>query len=55
MILHLRVGADGVLSISVPIGKDDADRAVEVTIDPARAGSRSIRQEGRVACRTDAL
>jgi hypothetical protein len=35
MVLHSRVGSDGVLHITVPIGKEDADREVEVTIDPA--------------------
>jgi hypothetical protein len=45
MVLQSRVGADGVLHISVPIGKEDADRDVEVTIDPARAGSPQMTQE----------
>ena len=36
MILHSRVGADGILHITVPIGKADADREVQVTIDPVR-------------------
>jgi hypothetical protein len=35
MILHSRVGADGVLHLTVPMGKDDADREVQVTIQPA--------------------
>ncbi len=35
MVLHSRVGPDGVLHITVPIGKEDADREVQVTIDPA--------------------
>ncbi len=35
MVIHSRVGADGVLHITVPIGKEDADREVQVTIDPA--------------------
>jgi hypothetical protein len=33
-VLHSRVGPDGVLHITVPIGKEDADREVKVTIDP---------------------
>ena len=36
MVLHLRVGSDGVLHITVPIGEEDADREVQVTIDPVR-------------------
>ncbi len=35
MVIHSRIGADGVLHITVPIGKEDADREVQVTIDPA--------------------
>lgn len=34
MVLHARVGADGVLHLTVPIGTTDADREVQVTIDP---------------------
>jgi hypothetical protein len=34
MIVRSRVGADGNLHVSVPIGKADADREVQVTIDP---------------------
>jgi hypothetical protein len=33
-ILHARVGADGVLKIRVPMGEADANREVQVTIDP---------------------
>lgn len=35
MIIHSRVGADGVLQLAVPIGKEGADQEVTVTIDPA--------------------
>jgi hypothetical protein len=35
LILHSRVGEDGILQLSVPIGKADAYREVQVTIDPA--------------------
>lgn len=34
MVVHSRVGEDGVLHLTVPIGKDDADREVQVTIEP---------------------
>ena len=34
MVVHSRVGADGILNIALPIGKADADREVQVTIDP---------------------
>lgn len=34
IVLQSRVGADGVLQLTVPIGASDADRAVEVTIEP---------------------
>ena len=39
IVVQSRVGADGVLQLSVPIGVSDADRAVEVTIEPADAAS----------------
>lgn len=34
MVVRSRVGADGMLHLSVPIGKADADKEVTVTIDP---------------------
>ena len=34
VVLHSRIGSDGVLHITVPIGAEDADREVQVTIDP---------------------
>jgi hypothetical protein len=45
MVLHSVVGPDGVLHITVPIGKEYADQEVQVTIDPARAGAASMTQE----------
>jgi hypothetical protein len=36
IVIHSRVGPDGVLTLSVPIGVSDADREVEVTIAPTR-------------------
>jgi hypothetical protein len=38
MVIHSRIGADGVLHITVPVGKEDADREVQVTIDPSPVG-----------------
>jgi hypothetical protein len=37
IVLQSRVGADGVLQLSVPIGQSEADRPVQVTIQPADA------------------
>ena len=45
MVLQSRVGSDGVLQITVPLGKEDADREVQVTIDPVRGGPPSMTQE----------
>ena len=46
MVLQSRVGSDGVLHITVPIGKEDANREVQVTIDPVQVGpSTSMTQE----------
>jgi hypothetical protein len=34
MVVHSRIGADGVLHLTVPVGKEQADREVEITIAP---------------------
>jgi hypothetical protein len=34
MIVRSRVGADGVLRVNVPVGKDEADQEVQVTVEP---------------------
>lgn len=34
MIVHSRVGADGVLHLTVPVGQAESDREVQITIDP---------------------
>ena len=39
MVLHSRVGADGVLHLTVPIGQEAADREVRVTIEPGTGQS----------------
>jgi hypothetical protein len=36
IVVHSRVGPDGVLTLSVPIGLTEANREVEVTITPAK-------------------
>ncbi|MGH7134393.1 MAG: hypothetical protein ACREHD_01555, partial [Pirellulales bacterium] len=36
MVVHSRVGADGVLHLTVPLGETEADKDVEVTIAPLR-------------------
>ncbi len=36
VVLHARVGADGVLHLTVPVGEGDAEREVEVTIEPIK-------------------
>jgi len=43
MVVHSRIGADGILNFALPIGKADADREVQVTIDPL--GSSPMTQE----------
>ena len=32
IVVHSRIGADGVLQLTVPVGEADAEREVEVTI-----------------------
>ncbi len=39
IVIHSRVGADGVLQIAVPLGAADAEREVEVTIAPVQPQS----------------
>jgi hypothetical protein len=41
VVVHSRVGADGVLHLTVTIGKADADKEVQVTIDPVPASTMS--------------
>jgi hypothetical protein len=49
IVLHSRVGADGVLQLTVPIGAADAEREVEVTIEPTgpRSQTDTQREEWR--------
>lgn len=35
MVVHSRIGADGVLHLAVPVGPADADKEVTVTIESA--------------------
>jgi hypothetical protein len=37
MVVNSRVGSDGILHLEVAIGKAEADREVQVTIDPIPA------------------
>jgi hypothetical protein len=45
LVLHSRVGWDGVLHVTVPLGEQHADRVVQVTIDPAGVGTSSLTYE----------
>lgn len=45
IVLHSRVGADGVLHVTVPLGVTDAGREVEVTIEPALSTSTAAQQD----------
>jgi hypothetical protein len=38
-VVHSRVGADGILHLTVPMGKGSADQEVQVTIVPLPASS----------------
>jgi hypothetical protein len=37
IVLKSRVGSNGVLQLTVPVGPADADREVQVTVDPVGA------------------
>lgn len=45
LVVQSRVGSDGILHIDIPLGKEVADREVQVTIDPVRLGSSSMTQD----------
>ena len=45
LVVQLRVGSDGVLHIDIPMGKEVADREVQVTIDPVGVGPSPMTQE----------
>ena len=47
IVVHSRVGADGILQLTVPIGAGDADREVDVTIEPSvpKHGPRSDQED----------
>ncbi len=45
LVVQSRVGSDGILHIDIPLGKEDADREVQVTIDPVRRVSSSMTQD----------
>jgi hypothetical protein len=44
-IVHSRVGADGVLKLTVPMDALDAGREVQVTIEPADSNASSTSQQ----------
>ena len=41
IVLKSKVGADGVLQLSVPVGPDEANHEVQVTIEPLAAAASS--------------
>ena len=45
VVVRSRVGPDGVLHLAIPIGKEEADREVQVIIDPAPVGPSPMTQE----------
>lgn len=40
IVAQSRVGADGVLHVTVPVGAADANQEVQITIEPASAAAR---------------
>jgi hypothetical protein len=45
VVVQSRVGSDGILHIDIPIGKEDADREVQVTVDPVPTGPSPMTQQ----------
>ena len=42
MVVRSRIDTDGVLRVNVPVGRGDADREVQLTIEPATPASASV-------------
>ncbi len=45
LVVQSRVGSDGVLHIDIPMGKEVADREVQVTIDPLQKSLTPMTQD----------
>ena len=45
VVFQSRVGSDGVLHIEIPMSKADANREVQVTIDPSRVKPLPLTQD----------
>jgi hypothetical protein len=45
MRLSARVGADGVLRLNVPVGINEADREVQVTVEPVSASNKMTQEQ----------
>jgi hypothetical protein len=45
LVVQSRVGSDGVLHIDIPMGKEVADREVQVTIDPLQKSLAPMTQD----------
>jgi hypothetical protein len=44
IVLKSRVGSDGVLQLTVPVGPADADREVQVTVEPVASSGPSAEE-----------
>jgi hypothetical protein len=53
MVVKSKVGPDGVLQLNVPVGPADANREVQVTIEPA-SPTHTTQEEWREFIRTTA-
>lgn len=45
MVVRSRVDSDGVLRVTLPVGKEDADQEVEVTVEPVKARKAMTQEE----------
>ncbi len=45
MVVNSKVGPDGILRVTVPLGADEANREVQVTIEATAAAAQRMTQE----------
>ena len=45
LIVKSRVGSDGVLRVTVPVGLDEADQEVQVTVEPVPGRTKMTQEE----------
>ncbi len=42
IVIHSRVGSNGILQLALPVGPADADRVVQITVEPVSAQAMTV-------------